>query len=50
MECFPTWLVYALGTALVLAGAQMAIFAVIGIRSEKKDAPATETQGNEVKK
>jgi hypothetical protein len=33
MECFPKWLVWTLGTALVLAGAQLMILALIGLRN-----------------
>jgi len=32
VECFPRWLVWTLGSALVLTGAQMLVLAAIGLR------------------
>lgn len=41
MECFPKWLVWTLGTALVLAGAQMAVLAFMGLSGRLIERPPT---------
>lgn len=34
MKCFPTWLVWTLGSVLTLTGTQMLFLAYIGLRAE----------------